>query len=103
MSDLAIPDFLRRERCALTQVTVSHKRPQRRFKRLRVPGRPAGERWADATLRDVWLYDEAPTIGCGRRRLWVSEGRKWCKLAGTDGSKAKISMAVWKEIARRMP
>jgi len=93
---LEIPAFLKRER----GLGVTPQ-PTRR-KRYKAPPRPAGERWENARLVAAYLYDEAPTIGCGHRRVWVAEGRKWCKLASVDGlSKAKIPMAVWGEIARR--
>jgi hypothetical protein len=74
---------------------------RRRFRHTK-PRRPEGARWEAATLREVYLYDDAPTLGCGYRKLWVSEGRKWCKLAATDGvRRAKVSMAEWAKIARR--
>lgn len=100
--DLTIPEFLRRARSTQPRhLKLAYANGTRRYKRRPV-GRPEGERWAHATLREVFFYDEAPTLGCGRRRVWVSEGRKWCKLAGTDGAKAKVSMAVWATIARRI-
>jgi hypothetical protein len=86
---------------------VRHKgkvRPIKSRSRFRhtKPQRPEGARWSSATLRAVYLYDEAPTIGAGYRSVWVSEGRKWCKLASTDGvSRTKVAMDVWAKIARR--
>lgn len=98
MSDLAIPDFLRRTRTPGYKPKLHYRMRWTRNK----PRRPEGQRWTNADLTLVYLYDEAPVIGCGYRHVWVSEGRKWCKLASTDGvSKTKIPMAVWAEIARR--
>jgi hypothetical protein len=99
MDDLRIPDFLRRCRNAINAPLAQ---PVRR-RRYRTPPRPQGERWENAKLVDLYLYDEAPALGAGYRKVWVAEGRKWCKLASADGlSKAKIPMSVWAEIARRI-
>ena len=89
--DLAIPEFLKGGHVGLP------KTRKRRFK----PVRPEGQRWENAVWQEIALYDEAPVLGCGRRMAWVSEGRKWCKLCTADGSKAKIPMAVWAQVARR--
>jgi hypothetical protein len=95
-----IPAFLRRPRSTQPLHLKLSNITRRRWKHRPV-GRPEGARWATAELREVFLYDECPTLGCGQRRLWVAEGRKWCKLAGTDGTKAKIPMSLWATIARR--
>lgn len=100
MNDLQIPAFLIRPRSTQPIHLLLANISRRRW-RVHKVGRPEGQRWATAELVEVYLYDEAPTIGAGLRRLWVSEGRKWCKLAGTDGAKAKISMSVWAQIIRR--
>lgn len=95
--DLTLPVFLDRKLTPYTPETVPHTR-RRRHK----PHRPEGARWAEAILRWVFLYDQAPAIGAGFRRVWVSEGRKWCKLADVTGlHKAKITMADWSVIARQ--
>jgi hypothetical protein len=57
-----IPDFLRGPR------TPIEPRRRRRDK----PKRPDGERWRAAQLTRVYLYDEAPPIGCGERLVWVA-------------------------------
>ena len=99
--DLTIPSFLVRERSKRPlALKLAYVNGHRRFKRRPV-GRPEGQRWENATLREVFLYDEAPKLGCGLRRVWVAEGRRWCKLAGTDGARTKIEMSVWATIARR--
>jgi len=100
MDDLLdFPDFLRRD---ATIVATRLRRSVRSKKRRDMEHtRPEGETWTAAVLVDVLLYDEAQPIGCGRRLVWAREGRKWCKLAALDGSKAKITMAVWATIARR--
>lgn len=100
--DLTPPDFLRRprpDRRAIDAI-LRNIENQRRWSRSK-PRRPEGQRWQSAQLRDVFLQDEAPTIGCGRRLVWVSEGRRYCKLASIDGvSKAKITMATWAIVVR---
>lgn len=100
MDALDIPAFLARPRSEQPIALRLANLNRRRWSRGKIV-RPEGETWATAALRDVWLFDEAQPIGCGRRLVWVREGRKWCKLAALDGSKAKITMAVWATIARR--
>lgn len=100
MTDLSIPAFLVRLPSSQPLHLKLANLTRRRYKRRPV-GRPEGQRWESAELREVFLYDEAPKLGCGQRRVWVSEGRRWCKLAGTDGTKTKIPMSVWAIIARR--
>jgi hypothetical protein len=98
--NLEIPAFLLRPRGTQPIHLLLANLGRRRWK-VRKVGRPEGKRWEHADLVEVFLFDEATTIGCGLRRLWVSEGRKWCKLAGMDGAKAKIPMKTWGEIVRR--
>jgi hypothetical protein len=100
MSDLDIPTFLRRPRSTQPLQLVLARVNRKRWSKLKTT-RPEGDTWANAELRDVFLFDEAQPIGCGRRLVWVREGRRWCKLAGLDGSKVKIPMATWAIIARR--
>jgi hypothetical protein len=101
MSDLTIPGFLRRERSSQPIGLLLAGLNRRRWRKGKI-ARPEGDTWATAELRSVFLFDEAQPIGCGRRLVWVREGRKWCKLASLDGTKTKITMAVWATIARRI-
>ena len=92
--DLAIPAFLKRER---GEVQKKFRSP--RWKRLPAAERPEGERWLNATRWEVTLQDEVSQLACGRRRLWVVEGRKWARLH--DGVKTiKVPMSVWGVLAR---
>src|SRR5262249_43131346 len=101
MDQLAIPEFLRRPRGSAAVSRALSDMNRQRWER-RKPQRPDGDSWATAVLRDVWLQDECAPIGSGRRLVWVREGRKWCKLASLDGTRVKIPMALWKQIARRV-
>ena len=98
--DLAIPAFLKRERSTQPLPLKLAHIDGRRWRKLQTK-RPEGETWSDAELQEVFLYDDAAPIGSGQRFVWVREGRKWCKLCSLDGTKAKITMAAWGEIARR--
>jgi hypothetical protein len=100
MTDLAIPDFLRRPRGSQPIQLLLANMARRRWSKIKTV-RPEGATWETATLREVSLMDEAQPIGCGRRLVWVREGRKWCRLASLDGTKVKISMKTWAIIARR--
>jgi hypothetical protein len=56
----------------------------------------------------AWVYfmDEAPAIGCGHRRVWItSKGDKWVHLraaapSATDEMRAKLPRDVWDRIER---
>jgi hypothetical protein len=100
MSDvLEIPSFLTRERSSQPIHLKLANLGRRRWKARKIE-RPAGNAWETAVLIDVTFKDEAPKIGCGRRYVWAREGRRWCKLAGLDGRKDKITMAAWVELMR---
>lgn len=92
--DLSIPDFLQRPRGG----------PIKKFRvpkwtKLPKATKPEGERWIDAKRWEVQLHDELPKLGCGRRMVWVVEGRKWARVAD-GGASCKVSMAVWVRLAR---
>ena len=98
--DLSIPSFLIRPKSnqplALKLAYVNGNNHWRHSR----PKRPEGATWETAQLREIFFRDEARPIGAGLRLVWVREGRRWCKLCSTDGTKSKITMAAWKLLAR---
>ena len=94
--DLAIPLCLKRAPSAQPIHLKLARLNKRRW------SKPKIERPETAVLMDITLRDEVERLGCGRRLVWVREGRRWCKLAGLDGRKAKIPMALWGQILRTL-
>ena len=94
MDDLMIPDFLKRSR---GEAPKKIRLPK--WKRLPKAQRPDGERWLKATRWEVHLNDELPKLGCGRRMVWVVEGRRWARVAD-GGATVKVPMSAWALIAR---
>lgn len=54
--------------------------------------KPEGDSWKSAELKKVWLTDECPTIGSGVRFVWVVEGKKFVRMAGPFGARAKLTI-----------
>jgi len=61
---------------------------------------------------DIYLYDEAPRIGCGYRRCWLTIGYKWVRIEEcATGHVQKVkrwpidgrTMQRYDYIARRKP
>jgi hypothetical protein len=91
--DIAIPDFLRATKRRPAPRTL-------RWKRCPKAARPEGDRWLKARRVELYVDADLPVIACGLRRLWIVEGRKWCRVSDGE-SKVKVSMRVWATVARR--
>lgn len=52
----------------------------------------------------VYLFDEAPRIGCGWRGVNITKrGRKWTRIKEVStGFTGKLANAVWAQIERRV-
>lgn len=95
---LTIPDFLRRpvETKRFRQVAQAPRFPKWKLKLKR----PKGKRWKNAERVTVHLNDEAKRLGCGRRIVWASVGRKWAHL--TDGvTVAKLTVRQFEKARRQ--
>jgi hypothetical protein len=92
--DLMIPDFLQRSR---GEAPKKFRAP--RWTKLSKAVRPDGEKWTAAKRWEVQLHDEVPKLGCGRRMVWVVEGRKWARIAD-GGATCKVPMSIWGLLAR---
>lgn len=95
MIDLEMPAFLK--------ATGPARIPRApRWKRLTttISARPEGDRWLEAKRYEFYVDEDVPKLACGLRRVWVVEGRKWCRLA--DGEqRVKIPMSLWRAVAQR--
>ena len=91
--DLTIPEFLR----GRGPNAMANRPP--RWKRIKPKPRPEGQRWEQAERWEVFVGQELLGLACGRRRLWVVEGRKWARLHDGE-SQVKVPMALWRQTQR---
>lgn len=89
MIDITLPNFLNRR-------LHPQPLPRKTRKHRRKIVRPDGDLWVNASKWDIYFHDEATSIGCGRRFVWIVEGRKWVRLQDYEGNRAKIAMATWR-------
>lgn len=103
MSELDVPDFLRR-----TKGDAPKPRPAR-WRRMRAE-RPSGAKWEEAERWEItvpaggsdpqtpnWTGDGQ--LASGRRRVWALVGTKWCELRDSEGY-IKVPVAEWNRYTR---
>lgn len=94
MSDLDIPDFLRRTVRGILPRTPGWKRMKAE--------RPEGDRWLEAERWSVnvpgqWSINGG--VGCGHRYVWVAAGRKWAYVRDSEGH-IKVPVDDWNRVAK---
>jgi len=52
----------------------------------------------DAARFRVQFMDEAPQIGSGWRIVSAFRGRRWVRVVDPVGTRAKIEIAVWRQL-----
>lgn len=57
---------------------------------------------ADAFKADIFFEDEAPALGCGKRRVNVRLGRKWAYISDLTGQKTvRMTLAQFESLKPR--